>query len=103
MNPTDSLPAGGEPRDRHNRPLIVSLSVGLIALLVGGILLLTIDNSASFGWFGYAPLSGTTFSPFSPFTTQQGQIGMAAVLIGIAILFFCAGWAFGSRRRSDRS
>ena len=102
MNPTEPLPASGGPRTSLNRPLLVSLAVGLVALVVGVVLLLTADTSASFGWYAYAPLAGSEFSPNFTLLTTQGQIGFAIAAIGLAIVFFCAGWAFGGRRRTDR-
>ncbi len=102
MNPTELLPASGAFRVRRNRPLVVSLAVGLVALVVGVVVLLTADTSGSFGWFAYAPMADTTFSPDFLLLTTQGQIGLLIGIIGLAIMFFCAGWAFGGRRRTDR-
>ena len=97
MTPTAPLIGPDEsPRERKNYPLLVWTGVGVV-------LMVTNKESASFGWFAYAPLSGDTFVPaLSVFTLQQ-KIGLATGGIGLAILVFCAGWSFGRSRSSDKN
>lgn len=83
--------------------MIAWTCAGFAALIIGGLLMATSDKSASFGWFAYAPLSEETFVPSVSLFTLQEQIGLATGAIGLAILVFCGGWAFGRRRRSDRN
>lgn len=88
---------------RRKVGLIAWICVGLVVLAVGVALVLTTDGSPSFGWFAYAPLSDATFLPLVFLMTQQGQIGLATGIIGLLILSFAAGSAFGYSRRSDHS
>lgn len=83
---------------RGNYPLIAWTCLGFAALVIGGLIMVTSQEPASFGWFAYAPLSGDTFEPVLPFFTLQEKIGMATAAFGLAVLVFCGGWAFGRSR-----
>ncbi|MEL7977358.1 hypothetical protein AAG589_15960 [Isoptericola sp. F-RaC21] len=83
-------PAG--PRTRRGTWLAVA------SIVVGGGLvvwaLVRPVSYASFGWFAYAPLSGTTYSPVAPgLAVTLGLFGAGALLIGLG-----AGFLLGRRR-----
>ena len=78
-------------------PLIAWACIGIVVTLAGTILMLMSEGTASFGWFAYAPLSEDSYAPFLPFFTVQEKIGLGTGIIGITILVFCGGWAFGRR------
>lgn len=72
--------------------------LGTVAAAIGLVLLLVPSDQASFGWFAYAPLSNTTFSPIGLQLSPRSQIGIALFLVGLAVLAFGAGWMLGQRQ-----
>ncbi|MEE2570503.1 hypothetical protein V1638_14030 [Pseudarthrobacter sp. J64] len=74
-------------------------AVGLIAVLVGVVLAKSNDNeTGSFGWFAYAPLSNQVFiGDGVAFVSQGTQIGLAVAVVGLLILAFWAGYRIGRR------
>ena len=95
-----SLPPGRRPW----------LAIGLgVVLLVGGVVVFWIANSAGFGWTaytaGYAPLeSGAyesdlqlTFSHGSVLWTWQHALGAGLAVLGLLVLVGVGGWLVGRR------
>ena len=83
-------PAGRTTR-RSTWVAVASMVVG--GGLVGWALSRPISY-ASFGWFAYAPLSDTTFSPVAPgLAVTFGLLGVGALLIGLG-----GGFLLGRRR-----
>ena len=86
------------PRPRRPRVATVVLAV---LLLVGVALLIAASwvasRPTSYGWFAYAPLSGTTFVPSGayPLGTAALLSGAGALLLGGAV-----GFVAGRRARS---
>lgn len=82
----------------------VSLSmvvVGTAVAIIGLILFMLPSNSSSFGWFAYAPLSSATFIPTGVFLSPLSQTGIVLFIVGVVLLAFGAGWAFGKRRATN--
>lgn len=74
---------------------------GVVLLGVGvGIQVWTASHTASFGWFAYAPLSGTRPTPFTG--TEPGPWGAILITAGLVILAFWAGLLIGTRRSPAR-
>ena len=65
-----------------------------------GIQVWTASHTASFGWFAYAPLSGTRPTPFTG--TEPGPWGAVLTTAGLVILAFWAGLLIGTRRSPAR-
>ncbi|TFD04842.1 hypothetical protein E3T25_04830 [Cryobacterium sandaracinum] len=86
------------------RRVSVSMVVlGTVAAVIGLVLLLVPSDQASFGWFAYAPLSNTTFSPIGLQLSPRSQIGIALFIVGLAVLAFGAGWMLGQRQATSQS
>ncbi|RHA39818.1 hypothetical protein D1825_11305 [Cellulomonas rhizosphaerae] len=70
----------------------------LAVLLVvgGGWLVWHSSRSATFGWFAYAPLSESVYSPGILTTTDW--VGLALVAVGLLALGAVGGYALGRRR-----
>lgn len=70
---------------------------GAIALVAGMLLLAQpAPRPVGFGWFAYAPLSGTTFAPLqsaAPFPF----LAVALVVVGAALIAGWAGYRLGRR------
>jgi drug/metabolite transporter (DMT)-like permease len=101
----DDIVPGQAHGSRPNlaRRLSVALIIlGAISCVIGVVLILLPDNSASFGWFAYAPLNDTVFVPPSGILTPRSQLGILWALIGVALLAFGSGWAFGLRQPAPR-
>ncbi|MDO9396427.1 MAG: hypothetical protein Q7T71_07780 [Herbiconiux sp.] len=75
--------------------LVVAVAVavaGLVTVLLGA------STSVSFGWFAYAPLSGTTFTPEGIHVVTTAQIvGFAVLGAGLVALAFWLGLTLGRR------
>ncbi|UKA49164.1 hypothetical protein LFT48_17250 [Arthrobacter sp. FW305-123] len=93
--------ASGEhntPQPAPKAAAVVVPLLGLIAVIVGVIVAWT-NQSASFGWFAYAPLSDKVFLADGAAMVSQGtQIGLAVTVLGLLVLAFWAGLAMGRRR-----
>ena len=82
--PSAPVPVPPRPRRRGRGALIG---------LVGGVLLVGVgawfaSRPTTYGWFAYAPLSDTTFTPPSPWVHT---LGLVAVGAGLTVLGFVAG------------
>ncbi|TFC83811.1 hypothetical protein E3T28_04960 [Cryobacterium sinapicolor] len=85
------------------RRVSVSMVVlGTVAAVIGLVLLLVPSDQASFGWFAYAPLSNTTFSPIGLQLSPRSQIGIALFIVGLAVLSFGAGSMLGQRQAASQ-
>lgn len=71
------------------------LTLGVIGMIAGAILL-TRAPVATFGWTAYAPLSSTAFVP--PFVTPTLYLGVAFLVIGLALVAGWIGFSLGRRR-----
>lgn len=81
------------------------LPVAAAAAIVAGVVVMVASTpqSASFGWFAYAPLSSMVFSPAGAVVIGWGTIaGAAVVVLGIAGLAFWAGWMLARSRAASR-
>lgn len=81
------------------RTIVAGLFVlGLVLAVVSAILFAIPRPAASFGWYAYAPLSSTTFTPSAADARQGFALGTA----GAALLLMAgsAGWWLGRRSRS---
>jgi heme/copper-type cytochrome/quinol oxidase subunit 1 len=76
--------------------------LGAVAVVIGLVLLLLPSDQASFGWFAYAPLSGTTFFPPGGLLSPRSQIGMVLFVVGLVLLAFGAGWMLGQRQAASQ-
>ncbi|TFC15157.1 hypothetical protein [Cryobacterium sp. MDB2-10] len=94
---------GGLFNPELSRRVSVSMVVlGAVAVVIGLVLLLAPGDQASFGWFAYAPLSNTTFSPIGLQLSPRSQIGIAMFVVGLAVLAFGAGWMLGQRQAASQ-
>lgn len=76
--------------------------LGAVAAVTGLVLVLMPSDQASFGWFAYAPLSNTTFSPIGLQLSPRSQIGIALFIVGVAAPAFGAGWMLGQRQAASQ-
>ena len=93
---------GTTPKSRWRgfRNLIVPVA-GIVLLGVGvGIQILAAFHTTSFGWFAYAPLSGTRLTPF--IGSELSPWGAVLTAAGLVILAFWAGLLIGRRRDPAR-
>ncbi len=78
------------------------LPIASVVVMMAGVvgIIVATPQTATFGWFAYAPLSGTAFSPDGAVVVGCGAIaGAAAVALGVAGLAFWAGFAVAVLRR----
>jgi len=84
------------------RPIrMILIPLAAVAVVIAGVVAIVIaaPQSASFGWFAYAPLSGTVFNPDGAMVVSWGAIaGAAAVALGLAGLAFWAGFTIATSR-----
>ena len=73
---------------------MLGLLIALGGLLAAGIS----QQTASFGWFAYAPLSQGTFRPAVAFLSPTVIGGLTALVVGVALAAFAAGWMLARRR-----
>ncbi|MGO4102447.1 hypothetical protein AB4Y63_00705 [Leifsonia sp. YAF41] len=86
------------PRTRRSRSAHFGLlAVGIVAVLVGLVLFFLPVSPPTIGWFAYQPLSETTFVPSGTFLTPLQQTASGIGSLGMLLLAFAAGWAFGRR------
>ncbi|TFB54221.1 hypothetical protein [Cryobacterium sp. Sr3] len=83
------------------RVSVSMVALGTVAAVIGLVLLLVPSDQASFGWFAYAPLSNTTFSPIGLQLSPRSQVGIALFIVGLAVLAFGAGWMLGQRQAAS--
>lgn len=84
---------------RPSRMIVVPVA-GVVLMVVGVAgLAVSTPRSASFGWFAYAPLSGTVFSPDGALVVGWGAIaGAGAVALGLAVFAFWMGFIVATAR-----
>jgi hypothetical protein len=71
--------------------------LGVVAMVVGILLVCWAQTvTISYGWFAYAPLSGSAFAPSDGSTGLLA--GVALVVIGLAVIAFCSGAASAAGR-----
>lgn len=92
------------PRDPARTPWLKLpvLAAGLAALLLlAGIMVFWLGPSeeSSFGWFAYAPLSGTTFVPGMHVLSSAHIIGWVLIALAACSAAFGAGLMMGRRAR----
>ena len=86
-----------------SRRVSVSMVVlGAVAAVIGLVLVLVPSDQTSFGWFAYAPLSNTTFSPIGLQLSPRSQIGIALFIVGLVVLAFGASWMLGQRQTASQ-
>ncbi|NRG41300.1 hypothetical protein HRK28_10245 [Rathayibacter sp. VKM Ac-2835] len=74
-------------------------AAGVLLVVIGIIVAATTPSEVSFGWFAYAPLSETMFSPVGTMVVPPGQATAGALIVlGLLVLAFCAGWLLARRR-----
>ena len=87
---------------RRLLPWIVP-AAGLALIATGVIIGLTAPSAVSFGWFAYAPLSETTFSPADALVMSRGvALAWALAALGALLIAFSAGWLLAVRRERRR-
>lgn len=73
-----------------------------IAATVGGLAVIVTapTETASFGWFAYAPLSDSTFLAGTDGIHLTGQrlVGTVATIVGVVVLAFWLGLSIGRKR-----
>ncbi|MCA5892033.1 hypothetical protein LEP48_01540 [Isoptericola sp. NEAU-Y5] len=91
-SPARDIPADGPAPARGRRWAAAAVVAGAVLLTVGAWQALTWDFRV--GWFAYAPLSDTTFTPVIPnYWLPTALIGVGALLVGLG-----AGFLLGRRR-----
>ncbi|MGA1835709.1 hypothetical protein VD659_02140 [Herbiconiux sp. 11R-BC] len=83
------------------RSTLFVLPVAAVVLMVAGVIAIVISTSqdASFGWFAYAPLSGTVFTPHAALVVGRGAVAGAVVaVLGLAALAFWGGYRLATSR-----
>jgi hypothetical protein len=72
---------------------------GLLVATAGAVLLAGSlrQQAASFGWFAYAPLSATTFSPSFGTPGAGGLFGYGLAVVGLLVIAWTVGYRFSPR------
>ncbi|QHC67958.1 hypothetical protein GSU68_16220 [Rathayibacter sp. VKM Ac-2759] len=86
---------------RRILPWIVP-AAGLALIAAGLVVGVTAPSAVSFGWFAYAPLSETTFSPDTVVLARGVATAWALAALGALLLAFSAGWLLALRRERRR-
>ena len=102
MGGTQAGQGGVFDSELSRRVSVSTVVLGTVAAVIGLGLLLVPSDQASFGWFTYAPLSKSTFSPIGLQLSPRSQIGIALFIIGLAALAFGAGWMLGQRQAASQ-
>lgn len=91
----------GRP-SRTRRGAVVALVLGSV-VAIGGLVAVSIPipQQASFGWFAYAPLSAATFAATGVFLGPTAIAGLVALVVGVGLAAFAAGWML-ARRHTTR-
>jgi heme/copper-type cytochrome/quinol oxidase subunit 1 len=87
-----------QPAPRPYRPRVAAVVLAALVVLGTGLLLAALwvaSRPTSFGWFAYAPVSGTTFVPVGAYPPGAAALlaGAGALLVGGAV-----GFVLGRRR-----
>ena len=99
MGENNILGEQNTPTPARRVSAVVVPLLGLIAVIVGLIVAWN-NQSTSFGWFAYAPLSDTVFIGNGVAMVSQGtQLGLVVTVVGLLVLAFWAGLAIGRRSR----
>ena len=92
------------PRTRLSRSAHFGLvAVGIVAVAVGVALFLLPVAPPTIGWFAYQPLSETTFVPPGTLLTPLQPSAIVIGVLGMLLLAFAAGWAFGRREARSKN
>jgi len=81
---------------RSRRTLTAVAALAALLVVGGGWLVWHSSRPATFGWFAYAPMSETVYSPGVLTTTDW--VGLALVAVGLLALGAVGGYALGRRR-----
>ncbi|WP_247040926.1 hypothetical protein [Arthrobacter rhizosphaerae] len=88
---------------RAKRIIGVALSAALVLLLLGGLVLVLLPSTETYGWFAYAPLSQQYFVPDGlVFLGARARVGIALIVVALLGAAFWAGFWLG-RRREDQT
>ena len=85
-----------------SRRIAILLLAGLALVVVSVVILVTPRGVASFGWFAYAPMSGTTFTPgvfLGPVHLWAAALGIIGLVASSWAVGYLAGGRIGERRR----
>lgn len=89
------------PKPGRFRAFILPV-LGLVAVLAG-VVIAKSNETASFGWFAYAPLSEQVFIGNGVALVSQGtQLGLAVTVIGLLVLAFWAGYRTGRQPKPEK-
>ncbi|MGO1242112.1 MAG: hypothetical protein ACTMHU_11840, partial [Cellulosimicrobium funkei] len=95
------MTAPEQPAPRPVRPRVAAVALVALVVLGVGLLLAALwvaSRPTSFGWFAYAPVSGTTFVPVGAYPPGAAALlaGAGALLVGGAV-----GFVLGRRRAAQ--
>ncbi|MCJ1702739.1 MULTISPECIES: hypothetical protein [unclassified Rathayibacter] len=82
----------------RTRRRLLPVVAGALLVVIGIVVAATTPREVSFGWFAYAPLSETMFSPGTMVVTPGLATAAALIVLGLLVLAFCAGWLLARRR-----
>ncbi|HWJ85578.1 MAG TPA: hypothetical protein VNR62_09115 [Cellulomonas sp.] len=89
------MPTSEAPRSTTSRvPLTIAL-VAAVLVVGGGWLVWHSRRVGSFGWFAYAPLSETVYSPG---LGTSAWVGVGLLVVGLLTLGGVGGYVLGRRR-----
>lgn len=71
--------------------------LGIVLVAVGALLVVRGSAPRTFGWFAYAPLSETTFSPGVQVLSTQMLWGLGAGATGLVVLAASLAYTLGVR------
>ncbi|MGV8976628.1 MAG: hypothetical protein ACOH17_01150 [Cellulomonas sp.] len=84
------------PRRRASLLLVAGSVLVLVAVVV---LLLVPMSGDAFGWFAYAPLTQTDFTPGVPFLDATHRWAVVVGVAGLVVASWAAGFMAGRRAR----
>lgn len=85
----------------RQNPWQVAGALGIVLVTVGALLVVRGSAPRTFGWFAYAPLSETTFSPGIQVLSTQMLWGLGVGAAGLVVLASSVAYSLGLRHGRD--
>ena len=79
---------------------ILWLASGAVLMVVGAVVVFTMNSAPDLGWFAYSPGNGLEMTGSAVLLSRVQVIGLSLGVLGLVILTSGAGYLVGQRRRS---